>query len=340
MLLNVDWEERVNWERLRKYRIDRIVEQLKKKGLRAVMLSKLDTIRYATSFRGVYTWQFHGNRYIALITDEGHVSFFVGSGEYSKVRETMPWLTDVTPFPFVMEEGYDLVEAKLRELGITKGKVGVDMMKFAMIDKIQRGMPDLELVDGYSVVENAQLVKNPDEIVLLKANAQLADIGMTTMLDHLGEGVTEIECSAAAAHKLMMLGCEDVAYYPLCESGMHSWNTYKYPTTKRMQRGDMVWMDCVCLFSAATPATLPALRWWVRPQIYKSVSTALCTTCSGMQPRNSGPGETSTNPWRRPTAPQKSTDCRIRCISASWVTGLEQTCILRLHWATARSRAL
>ena len=39
MLLNVDWEERVNWERLRKYRIDRIVEQLKKKGLRAVMLS-------------------------------------------------------------------------------------------------------------------------------------------------------------------------------------------------------------------------------------------------------------------------------------------------------------
>ena len=44
MLLNVDWEERVNWERLRKYRIDRIVEQLKKKGLRAVMLSKLDTM--------------------------------------------------------------------------------------------------------------------------------------------------------------------------------------------------------------------------------------------------------------------------------------------------------
>ena len=101
MLLNVDWEERVNWERLRKYRIDRIVEQLKKKGLRAVMLSKLDTIRYATSFRGVYTWQFHGNRYIALITDEGHVSFFVGSGEYSKVRETMPWLTDVTRSPLL-----------------------------------------------------------------------------------------------------------------------------------------------------------------------------------------------------------------------------------------------
>ena len=244
MLMNVDWEQRIDWERLRKYRVGRIVDQMKKRGMKAVMLSKIDTIRYATSFRGVYTWQFHGNRYIALITDEGHISFFVGSGEYARVKETMPWLTDVTPFPFVMEEGYDLVADKLRELGITKGKVGIDMMKFAMIDKIQKGMPDLELVDGYCVVEGAQLVKNPDEIRLLECAAQLADIGMTTMLDHLGEGVTEIECSAAATQKMMLLGSEDIAYYPRCESGSHSWNTYKYPTTKRMQNGDMVWMDC------------------------------------------------------------------------------------------------
>lgn len=244
MLMNVDWEQRIDWERLRKYRIDRIVEQMKKRGMRAVMLSKIDTIRYATSFRGVYTWQFHGNRYIALITDDGHISFFVGSGEYARVKETMPWLTDVIPFPFVMEEGYDLVAAKLKELGITKGKVGIDMMKFAMIDKIQKGMPDLELTDGYCVVEGAQLVKNPDEIRLLGCAAELADIGMTTMLDHLGEGVSEIECSAAATKEMMLLGSEDIAYYPLCESGAHSWNTYKYPTTKRMQNGDMVWMDC------------------------------------------------------------------------------------------------
>lgn len=244
MLLNVDWEQRIDFERLRKYRIDRIVEQLKSRGMRAVLLSKIDSIRYATSFRGVYSWQFHGNRYIALITDEGHVSFFVGSGEYARVKETMPWLTDVTPFPFVMEEGYDLVEAKLKELGITKGKVGIDLMKYAMVSKLQKGFPDVDFVDAYCVVEGAQLIKNPDEIVLLGAAAQMADIGMTTMLDNLGEGKTEIECSAAATHKLMMLGSEDIAYYPLCESGKHSWNTYKYPTNKRMQRGDMVWMDC------------------------------------------------------------------------------------------------
>ena len=53
MLMNVDWEQRIDWERLRKYRVGRIVDQMKKRGMKAVMLSKIDTIRYATSFRGV-----------------------------------------------------------------------------------------------------------------------------------------------------------------------------------------------------------------------------------------------------------------------------------------------
>lgn len=253
MLFNVDYEQRTDWSKLREFRISRIVEQLKKKGQRAVMLSKIDTIRYATSFRGVYSWQFHGNRHIAIVTDEGHVCLMCGSGDYARVTTSMPWLTDVVPFPFVMKEGYDLVENKLKELGITKGKVGIDMMPFSMVEALQAGMPDIQFVDGYPIVEDAQLVKCQEEIDCLRLNAQLVDIGMTTMLDNLKEGVSEIEVSAAAVNKLMLLGVEDVAYFPLVESGMHSWNTYKFPTEKRIQRGDMVWMDCgVPIFNGYT----------------------------------------------------------------------------------------
>ncbi|HWQ79865.1 MAG TPA: Xaa-Pro peptidase family protein [Anaerovoracaceae bacterium] len=244
MFFNVDYEQRTDWNRLREYRIGRIVEQLRKRGMRAVMLSKIDTIRYATSFRGVYSWQFHGNRHIAIVTDEGHVCLMCGSGDYARVKESMPWLTDVVPFPFIMKEGYELVHNKLKELNIEKGKVGIDMMVYGMVELLREGMPDIQFVDGYPVIEDAQLIKCKEEIDCLKMNAQAVDIGMTTMLDALGEGVTELEVSAAAVHQLMRLGVEDVAYFPLVESGMHSWNTYKFPTEKRIQRGDMIWMDC------------------------------------------------------------------------------------------------
>ena len=37
MLMNVDWEQRIDWERLRKYRVGRIVDQMKK---RVIMLNE------------------------------------------------------------------------------------------------------------------------------------------------------------------------------------------------------------------------------------------------------------------------------------------------------------
>ncbi|MHB1394106.1 MAG: M24 family metallopeptidase [Clostridia bacterium] len=292
MFFNVDYEQRIDWAKLRNYRTDRIVQQLKKKGLKAVMVSKIDSVRYATSFRGVYSWQFHGNRYIAIVTDEGHISFFVGSGEYARVTSTMPWLTDVEPFPFVMEEGYPMVERKLKELGITKGKVGIDMMSFGMTKLLREGFPDIEFVEGKSVIENAQIIKCPEEIECLRTAAQLADIGMTTMLDNLKEGVSEIEVSAAAVREMMLMGSEDIAYYPLVESGMHSWNTYKFPTEKRLQRGDMVWMDCGVPFIngytgdiARTVVVGPASQ--EKKRIYRGVYDMLHYAIEELRPGNS-----------------------------------------------------
>lgn len=246
MLMNVDWEQRIDWERLREYRVGRIVEQMKKRGMKAVMLSKIDTIRYATSFRGVYTWQFHGNRYIALITDEGHISFFVGSGEYARVKETMPWLTDVEPFPFVMSEGYPQVEKKLKELGVTSGKVGIDMMAFDITRKLRLGFPDIDFVEGGCVVEEAQLLKSPEEIQCLRICANAVDVGMTAMLDNIQEGVSEMELSRICMDKYMELYPDDIPYFPLVLFGEHSWQGYRHPGEKRLRRGDMVWMDAGC----------------------------------------------------------------------------------------------
>ncbi len=244
MFYNVDYEQRTDWNNLRKFRIERVVGQLKKKGLKAIILSKLDTIRYVTSFRGVYTWMFHGNRHVAIVTDEGHVSFLVASGDLKRVKNTMPWLTDVEAFPFLMTEGYPLVEKKLKDLGITKGKVGIDMMSFGIIRMLQKGFPDIDFVDGHSIVEDAQLVKCKEEIDCLRVTAQAVDMGMTTMLDNIQEGISELELSTLATSCIMRLGADDVPYYPLVVSGENSWQGYRFPTERRLKRGDAVWMDC------------------------------------------------------------------------------------------------
>ena len=246
MHMMTDWEQQTDWAKLRKWRVERMVAVMKQKGIRAVLLAKLDTIRYATSFHSVQTWMFHGNRHIAIVTDEGHVSLLVASGDYKRVKETMPWLTDVEPFPFVMSEGYPQVEKKLKELGVTSGKVGIDMMAFDITRKLRLGFPDINFVEGGCVVEEAQLLKSPEEIQCLRTCANAVDVGMTAMLDNIQEGISEMELSRICMDKYMELYPDDIPYFPLVLFGEHSWQGYRHPGEKRLRRGDMVWMDAGC----------------------------------------------------------------------------------------------
>jgi len=241
-----DWEQQTDWAKLRKYRVDRMVTVMKEKGIRAVLLAKLDTIRYATSFHSVQAWMFHGNRHIAIVTDEGHVSLLVASGDYKRVKNNMPWLTDVEPFPFLMTEGYPILEQKMKDLGITSGKVGIDMMAFDITRKLRLGFPEVDFVEGGCVVEEAQLLKCPEEIDCLRICANAVDVGMTKMLDNIQEGISELEVAKLCVGEYMDLGADDVPYFPLVVTGEHSWDGLRHPTERRIANGDFVWMDAGC----------------------------------------------------------------------------------------------
>jgi Xaa-Pro aminopeptidase len=118
------------------------------------------------------------------------------------------------------------------------------MMPYGMIRLMQENFPEIDFHDAAAVMEGAQLVKCKEEIDCLRVTAQAVDMGMTAMLDHIQEGVSEIELSAVAADCFMKLGADDVPYFPLAVSGENSWQGYRFPTERRIKRGDAIWMDC------------------------------------------------------------------------------------------------
>jgi len=247
---DVDWEAGLNWSQLRRYRLERMVQAMQHDGLDAVLFTKLDAIRYLTSFRPVYSMWFHGTRYVVIVTAAGHVAFLVASGDYERVRTTMPWLEDVTPFPFVMADGVPLVKAALERLGLGRARVGSDLLPVGFQRRLQEALPEVQLTDGLPALEDARRIKHPIEIDLLREAAGLADRGMKAALDAVKEGATEMEVSAAAAQAIMLGGSEDVPYYPLVEAGPHSWTGYRFPTLRPMRTGEMVYIDCgACIYN-------------------------------------------------------------------------------------------
>jgi Xaa-Pro aminopeptidase len=237
-----DWEAGPSWDELRAYRLQRLTGAMRRHGLDAVLYTKLDTIRYMTSFRPIYSMWFHGTRYAALLTEGGHLTFYVASGDYARLTRTMPWIADAVPFPFVFAEGVPLIAEGIRRHRVAK--VGVDLLPVSALRALEAAVPGVRFVDGMEVIDEARKIKHPIEVQMLRAAAGVADLGMQAAIAAVRPGVTEIEVSSAAASAMMLAGSEDIPYYPLVASGDNAVYGYRFPTTKRIQAGEMVRIDC------------------------------------------------------------------------------------------------
>ncbi|MDR7417788.1 MAG: Xaa-Pro peptidase family protein [Armatimonadota bacterium] len=243
MAVTPDWEQGTDWDQVRRYRIGRLTAAMRRHGLEAVLYTKLDTIRYCTGFRPIYSMWFHGTRYAVLLCADGRLVFFVASGDFARLARTMPWVTDAVPFPFVFADGVPLIVDRLRRERIS-GRVGVDLMSVGALRLLEDALPEVRFVDGLEAIDEARSIKHPIEVQMLRAAAEVADLGMQAAINAVRAGVTEVEVSAAAASAMMLAGSEDIPYYPLVASGDNAVYGYRFPTMKRIRPGEMVRIDC------------------------------------------------------------------------------------------------
>ena len=91
-IAGLDWQQRVNWERLREYRIDRARAMMKKHGLGAMLCMYDENVRYVT---GTLTPGWNrlkpGLRYAMLCGDGRPILFEQGDIGFQIERHS-PWI--------------------------------------------------------------------------------------------------------------------------------------------------------------------------------------------------------------------------------------------------------
>jgi Xaa-Pro dipeptidase len=91
-IAGVDWQQRVNWDRLRKYRTERAREMMKKHGLGALLCMYDENVRYLT---GTLTPGWNrlkpGLRYAMLCGDGAPILFEQGDLGFQIERHS-PWI--------------------------------------------------------------------------------------------------------------------------------------------------------------------------------------------------------------------------------------------------------
>jgi Xaa-Pro dipeptidase len=216
----VDWEQRIDFPRLRRERLERARAALRESDLGALLLFDPNNIRYVTSTH-IGEWARDKNaRFVLLCRDADPILWDFGSAArhhqlYAPWLPESSWRAGVTSMRGAMprETGVPDTMAgqilhELRERGLDGEPLGVDMSDLVTLEALQRA--GIHATDAQRVMLKARKTKTEDEKALLAHAAGIVDAVYELIYERLRPGVREHELVAEAMKLLFELGSEQV----------------------------------------------------------------------------------------------------------------------------------
>ena len=247
----VDWTKRIDFDLLRRTRTASLNEQIKKHELDALLCFKAENIRYMTGYRPLWWPISFLTRNAGIMALDKEPLLFPTSGCYERCRDTMYWMKkeNIRPLATMEDPGIVDVEVKKKfipafeELGITRGKIGIDHVSMLTLLKLQEAFPKAEFVNGDHCVLDAQVIKNSEEIKCMRASSQLAVVAMDRAMKKIDVGVRECEILAEAMHSLYSNGMEVPQCSLIVTSGDGTAPLRRFASDRKINWGELVFMD-------------------------------------------------------------------------------------------------
>jgi Xaa-Pro dipeptidase len=218
--MNVDFEERVDFTRLRSYRLARARAALDASDLGAVLLFDVNNIRYVSATM-IGEWARDKVARYVLLTRGGEPMVWDFGSAAKHHRLFAPWIRPensragmlglrgaVAPDAGLMVRAVAEIKAELAAAGAAGMPLGVDIAETPMLLELQR--VGIEVRDAQQVMLDARLIKSADEITLLSTAAAMVDGVYQDIAEALKPGVRENEIVALANKRLYEMGSDDV----------------------------------------------------------------------------------------------------------------------------------
>lgn len=216
----VDWEARVDMERLRRERLERARTLLEQSELGSLLCFDMNNIRYLTSTH-IGTWAMDKVvRFCLLPRGDDPIMWDFGSAARHH-QLYCPWLgversrAGISTLRGAMPPGARRAEdvarkvrIELEERGLHKEPVGVDIVEPPVLFALQK--EGLEVVDGQQLMLEARKIKTQDEITLINTACAMVDAAYEEMYRAMRPGMKESECVALVSKVLYELGSEHV----------------------------------------------------------------------------------------------------------------------------------
>jgi Xaa-Pro aminopeptidase len=256
--MGVDFETRVDFDRLRTYRLARAREALASSDLAAVLLFDFYNIRYVT---GTWIGGALGDKMTryCLLTRDGEPMLWDFGSAARHHQLFAPWLEPencrpgmlglrgaIAPSAGLFESAVKEITGILADQGLTGQPIGIDIVELPFLFEMQKA--GVEIHDAQQLMLDARQIKSPDELMLLSQAAAMVDGVYQDIFEALKPGIRENEIVGLVNRRLYEMGSDQVEAVNAV-SGERC-NPHPHNFTDRIIRpGDQAFFDIIHSFN-------------------------------------------------------------------------------------------
>ena len=254
----VDFEERVNFQRLREYRLARVRQALDASPAGALLCFDTNNIRYTTSTQ-IGEWARDKMTRFSLLARENEPMVWDFGSAAAHHRLYAPWLDPdncraglnglrgaIPPDNGLFVRTAKEIASILREQGVMGMPLGVDIVEPPMLFALQD--EGITVIDGQQIMLDAREIKSPDEIMLLTTAASMVDGAYQMIAEVLKPGIRENQIVALVNKRLYEMGSDDVEAVNAVSGERCSPHPHNF-SDRLLRPGDQAFFDIIQSFN-------------------------------------------------------------------------------------------
>jgi Xaa-Pro aminopeptidase len=249
----VDYEQRVDYDRLRRERLQRAKDQINQDGLGAIVTWDDANIRYLTSYYVTTPLRPLEAQFVFFPRNgEPHL---IGGGTPSEVERRMPWMhgrvhppvglakpAAATPDHPVILKVVDQIIGLMARYGVEKETLGIDGTVLSYLYAEAFKKKGIKVAHAKPTMDLARMIKTQDEISLMRITCANSEKAFARIVDAIRPGVRECDIVGIGIQALYEEG-DDHTEDLVCMSGYNT-NPYGWSfTDKPIRPGDLVYVD-------------------------------------------------------------------------------------------------
>ena len=229
-------------------RIGKLRAMMAKKGVDTTLFTSYHNINYYSDFLYCSFGRFYG-----LVVTQDKVVLIAAN-----IDGGQPWRKGVCDRALIYTDWQqgNYFRALAQEIP-NKGRVGLefDHLPMERMDKIKAAVPGVEFVNIAADCMRMRMVKSAEEIEFIKNGAQVCDVGGAALVAAVHAGVPEHEVALASTQAMVR---EIAKRYPHTElmdtwtwfqSGINTDGAHNPVTTRKVQHGDILSLNCFSMIS-------------------------------------------------------------------------------------------